>query len=102
MELIIFSLVALSAGFCEELVFRGYLMRQLSAMTKSRTAGLLLQSVVFGLGHGYQGVARMAIIAVEGCMLGLLARWRRSLRPGMIAHGLQDMIAGIAMFAMTR
>ena len=101
-ELIVFCLVALSAGFCEELVFRGYFLRQFSAITKNKTTGLLLQSVVFGLGHGYQGLARMMIIAVEGCLLGILAHWRRSLRPGMIAHGLQDAIAGIVSFGMTK
>jgi membrane protease YdiL (CAAX protease family) len=101
-ELAVFCLVALSAGFCEELIFRGYLLRQLSAVTRSRTAGLLLQSIAFGLGHGYQGLARMAIIAVEGCMFGLLARWRQSLRPGMMAHALQDAIAGIAFFGMMK
>jgi hypothetical protein len=35
------------------------------------------------------------IIAVYGCMFGALALWRRSLRPGIIAHFLQDSISGI-------
>lgn len=102
LELSIFFLLSLSAGFCEELVFRGYLMKQLSAATRSETAGLVLQSIVFGLGHGYQGVARMVIIAGEGLLFGLLARWRKSLRPGMMAHALQDTIAGITAFALVK
>lgn len=99
-ELTVFCLLALSAGFCEEVVFRGYLLKQLSAATRSTTGGLVLQSIVFGLGHGYQGVTRMAIITVEGCLFGLLARWRQSLRPGMMAHALQDTLAGIVAFAL--
>jgi membrane protease YdiL (CAAX protease family) len=35
----------------------------------------------------------MCIIAVYGFMFGWLARWRKSLRPGMIAHTLQDSVA---------
>src|SRR5262249_40735517 len=46
-----------SAGFCEELVFRGYLQRQFHALTGSALWALALQAVVFGLSHGYQGLA---------------------------------------------
>jgi uncharacterized protein len=37
----------------------------------------------------------MLLIAVYGTTFGLLAIWRRSLRPGMLAHFLQDAIGGI-------
>jgi membrane protease YdiL (CAAX protease family) len=37
----------------------------------------------------------MLIIAVLGCMMGWLAQWRQSLRPGMLSHFLQDAIGGI-------
>ena len=37
----------------------------------------------------------MFIIAVYGCLFGLLAEWRRSLRPGMMAHFLQDSVLGL-------
>jgi hypothetical protein len=32
----------------------------------------------------------MVVITVFGCLFGLLAQWRQSLRPGMIGHFLQD------------
>jgi hypothetical protein len=37
----------------------------------------------------------MLVIAVYGCLFGLLALWRRSLRPGMMTHALQDGLAGL-------
>jgi membrane protease YdiL (CAAX protease family) len=37
----------------------------------------------------------MLLIAVFGILFGLLAYWRRSLRPGMVAHFVQDGIAGV-------
>jgi membrane protease YdiL (CAAX protease family) len=96
-ELAVFMVMALSAGFCEELVFRGYLMRQLSAWTGSRTAGLLLQGVLFGLAHAYYRWVMVAI-TVLAWLLGLLARWRRSLLPGMLFHAVQDSLGGVIAF----
>jgi CAAX protease family protein len=94
-EILFYLQLTLTAGICEEIIFRGYLYRQFSAITGSLTAGLLLQGIVFGAAHGYQGPKYMVIIAVYGCLFGLLAQWRRSLRPGMMAHFLQDGIMGL-------
>lgn len=95
-DIIFYLLLCATAGFCEEVIFRGYLQKQFSAWTGSATAGLLVQAVVFGAGHGYQGPRLMAVITIFGCLFGLLAQWRRSLRPGMIAHFLQDSSALLA------
>ena len=94
-EIVFFLLLALTAGFCEELIFRGYLQRQFAALTGSVAGGMILQGIAFGLGHGYQGWKLMLIITIFGIMFGLLANWRRSLRPGMLAHFLQDGVGGV-------
>lgn len=96
-ELVVWLGLSATGGFCEELIFRGYLTRQFSAWTGSRAFGLVLQAVAFGLGHGYYGKAMLAIM-VEGWLLGLLAYWRKSLRPGILAHGLQDTLGGVLGF----
>jgi membrane protease YdiL (CAAX protease family) len=93
----IFLLLALTAGICEETIFRGYLQRQFMAWTRNAAAGIVLQGVVFGAAHAYQGLNQVIIIAVYGCMFGLLALWRKSLRPGMIAHFAQDAIGGLVL-----
>jgi uncharacterized protein len=84
-------------GFCEEIIFRGYLTQQFSAWTGSVRLAIFLQGVIFGLGHGFYGTAMFAIM-VHGWLLGMLAYWRKSLLPGMLAHGLQDSIGGIIAF----
>lgn len=89
--------LAASAGFSEELIFRGYLTRQFSAWTGSARIGLVLQGIVFGLAHGYYGKAMIAVM-VQGWLLGLLAYWRKSLRPGMLAHWLQDTLGNVVGF----
>ena len=94
-EVVFFLATSLTAGFCEELIYRGYLQRQFTALTHAATGGILLQAIVFALSHGYQGWKYVLLITVLAAMLGLLAHWRKSLRPGMIAHALQDGISGI-------
>jgi CAAX protease family protein len=89
--------VALSAGFCEELAFRGYLQRQFRAIAGSATLAVLLQGIIFGVGHLYEGPQAVARITVYGVLYGLLAAWRRSLRPGMIAYAWSD-ISGVIIF----
>ncbi len=96
-ELVVFLALTASAGFGEELLFRGYLTRQFGAWTGSRVFALVLQGVVFGLAHGYY-FKTMALIVVHGWLLGLLAYWRKSLRPGMLAHVLQDGVGGVVAF----
>jgi membrane protease YdiL (CAAX protease family) len=93
-EIFVWILVSVSAGICEEFVYRGYLQRQFAAMTRSVTAALVLQAIVFGVSHGYQGWKQVVIISVLGALFGLLAEWRRSLVPGMAAHAWADIYSG--------
>jgi uncharacterized protein len=95
LECAAFLLLSLTAGICEELIFRGYLQRQFTAWTRNAAAGIVLQGIVFGVSHAYQGPALVFVISVYGCMFGLLAWWRKSLRPGMAAHFIQDAVGGL-------
>jgi uncharacterized protein len=90
--------VAATASFCEELIFRGYLTRQFRAWTGSPAFAIVVQGVAFGLIHGYYDYKTIVVIMVEGCLLGLIAHWRKSLRPGMRAHGLEDVLGGLVGF----
>ena len=94
-DLALWVALSLSAGFAEELVFRGYLFTQFRALTRSTGLALIMQSVLFGVSHGYQGVRACATISVYGLLFGALALMNRSLRPGMIAHAWTDIAAGL-------
>lgn len=91
----IWMLLAVSAGFCEEVVFRGYFQRQFHAMTGSAAAAVLLQALVFGVGHFYEGSWAVAKIIMFGVLFGILAWWRKTLRPGILAHAWADVFAVI-------
>jgi membrane protease YdiL (CAAX protease family) len=94
-EILLWVAVSVSAGICEEVAFRGYFQRQFEAFTGSKWISLFLQAVLFGISHGYQGVQACVKIAIFGALFGLLALWRGSLRPGIIAHAGSDILSGI-------
>jgi membrane protease YdiL (CAAX protease family) len=97
-ESVLWVFVSVIAGACEEIVFRGYLQRQLAALTGSMTAGILLQAVAFGLSHGYQGRASMAITGLYGLVLGIVAWWRGNVRASALAHAATDIVGGLTRF----
>jgi membrane protease YdiL (CAAX protease family) len=77
---------ALTAGLCEELVYRGYLLKQFRTMTDSPLAAIVLQALVYGLAHLVLPVQMVISVGLLGVLLGVLAVWQRSLVPGMILH----------------
>lgn len=96
-ELAVWFCLSTTAGFCEEVLFRGYLQLQFAAMTNSMLLGAILSALVFGASHGYEGVSRMVLIGIFGLLFGLLAWWRKSLRPGMMAHAWHDALSGAVL-----
>ena len=89
------ALFPLTAGFCEEAIFRGYLQKQFHALTGSAAIAVLAQAILFGIAHGYQGLKNVIVITVLGLLYGLLALARGILRPGMIAHVWSDVYGGL-------
>lgn len=101
-ELSLFLMLAVAAGLIEEIVFRGYLQRQIGLLARNAWIGIVASAAVFGLGHAYQGWRNMIVIGIYGSLFGILAYIRKSLRPGMMAHAVQDSYSGIALFFFTR
>ena len=98
LEIPVWIAVSLSAGFCEELIFRGYLQRQFTALTGRIWLGILLQGIVFGLIHP-RGWRAVLVISLLGLLYGTLAAWRKNLRPGILCHGWSDLWEGWLKFA---
>lgn len=97
LEMVLWVLLSLTAGICEETIFRGYLQRQFIGWTRNATVGVIISAAIFGACHIYQGGKQTIVIAIYGAMFGALAVLRRSLKPGMMAHAFQDTAAGIAI-----
>ena len=94
-ERLTWVLVASMVGFCEEVVYRGYLQVQFSAFTRSALFGTVLQAALFGLAHLEQGAGAALKIAVYGLVLGALARRRGSLLPAIACHIGIDLASGL-------
>lgn len=100
LELVVWIALSISAGICEELIFRGYLQQQLAALTRRVWIGAALSAIIFGLAHGYQGASGVLLITLYGAFFSILALRRRSLRAGMFAHAWQDASSGIILFLL--
>jgi uncharacterized protein len=100
-EMVLWVCLSVTAGFCEEFIFRGYLQRQFLALTGRPELAVAFQALIFGAAHLYQGWRGAVAITVYGALFGALAAWRKSLRPGMMQHAAQDTFSGlIGSFAM--
>jgi membrane protease YdiL (CAAX protease family) len=93
LEWFLWIALSITAGICEEAVYRGYLQRQFIGVTHRVLAGILISGAAFGIAHAYQGLQRALVIGAAACLSGLFAHWRGTVRPGMFAHTLQDAIA---------
>lgn len=101
-EMALWVALSLTAGFCEEVIYRGLLLRQFASLGSNVYVGVIAQAALFGASHGYQGGRRMVLIGVFGALFGSLVAWRKSLRPGMLVHAWQDTLAGAAIFLLSK
>jgi hypothetical protein len=101
-EIVIWIATSITAGICEEMVFRGYLQKQIRALSGSVVVGVLGQGLVFGLMHAYQGWKNTVVIIVLGVLYGALAAWRRNLGANIVAHAWGDVWEGWLKFVVWR
>jgi membrane protease YdiL (CAAX protease family) len=99
-EMMLFLMLSISAGVCEEFVFRGYLQQQFGRAGRRIWVGVVLSAIVFGGAHLYEGIAGVVLIAAYGAMFGVLTILRRGLRTGMIAHAWHDSFSGAALMLL--
>jgi hypothetical protein len=88
-------LVSLSAGVCEEILYRGfvthYFAGSLSATISLGTVGAwLAASLFFGLAHAYQGTAGVIRSTLGGLVLGSIAILSGGLLLPIVLHFLFD------------
>jgi membrane protease YdiL (CAAX protease family) len=97
-ERLVWVVVSVSVGLAEEVIYRGYLQTQLAAFTGRTEVAMVLQAALFGLAHADQGTSAMMRMALYGLGFGALARFRRSLLPGILCHVWTDLASGLGSF----
>ena len=97
------AIVWIFAGFGEEIGYRGYLLPRAAELgNRSKPAyilAMLYVAVLFGLAHFYKGPAGVMDSTYSGLVLGgfyLLSG--RNLWAAILAHGLVDTAAVVAIF----
>lgn len=94
-----------SAGFGEEVLYRGFLMDRLERLPGLRGRPwlvLVIQALLFGLPHAYQGMGGMVVTAMVGLLLG----WIRNRNGGnlwaaIFAHAAVDTVMMSLAYANT-
>jgi membrane protease YdiL (CAAX protease family) len=92
-ELRLFTGLSITAGICEELLFRGYLIWYLTAFV-GFPAACVLSGVLFGLGHLYQGLRQAVKIIFLGLVFVAFYVGSGSLWIPMALHALLDAAQG--------
>ena len=95
-ELLPFLALAITAGLCEEFLYRGFAMAVLARMGSPVWMAVLISSILFGLAHLYQGRGGFVGTMLMGGVLGSGRIAFGSLVPVIFWHGAVDVVAGVA------
>jgi membrane protease YdiL (CAAX protease family) len=89
----LFTVVGLTAGLCEEWLYRGFLLAVVAALLGGAPTPVLVAvaGVAFGLAHAYQGVAGVLTTGVLGAVLAALYLGTGSLLLPVVLHALVDL-----------
>jgi len=91
--------VAITAGLCEEFIYRGFLVWAFQPWLGLWGAALA-STVSFGFAHAYQGRSGAIRAGALGAVFAVLAIAMGSVVPGMVLHALLDLISGEASYAI--
>ena len=96
-----FIAISFSAGFCEELLYRGFLFLWLEPFVGLWPAALI-SSLAFGLAHAYQGFMGILKTALVGAVMMFLVWLSGSLWPAIILHTVIDLGSGRLFLFLSR
>ena len=92
-----------SAGFGEEIIWRGFIMTQISRLFGAGktgwTIGLFTSAILFGLVHAYQGITGILMTSITGIIFGLVfLNSKQNLWASILAHAFTDSLAFILIY----
>ena len=85
-DAMVFGVVAMIAGGVREEVQRGFILHRFDQYLGGGAVGLVLFSVLFGLGHIYEGYDVAIVTGVLGAIWGFVYLLRRSIVAPMVSH----------------
>jgi membrane protease YdiL (CAAX protease family) len=101
-ELGAFYGLSVSAGFTEEMAYRGVLFVLLHALTGSFVLAALLGGAAFGAGHLVQGLKAAGVATLVGIRDHVVVWLTGTLWIAIVVHIVHDMVAGTLLGARLR
>ncbi|MGC2526441.1 MAG: type II CAAX endopeptidase family protein [Candidatus Acidiferrum sp.] len=95
-ELLPFLALALTAGLCEEFLYRGFAMAALTRAGLPVWTVVLFSSILFAMAHLYQGRGGIVSTLVIGTVFGTARIAYDGLAPVILWHSAVDAVAGVA------
>jgi membrane protease YdiL (CAAX protease family) len=95
-EFLPYLVLAVTAGVCEEFLYRGFVMAVLARTGFALWSTVLISSILFGLAHLYQGKSGFVSTLFVGVVFAVARIAYHSLVPVMLWHATVDIVAGIA------
>jgi len=90
---IVATLMIIIVAFTEETIFRGYLILRIKSITGSSFMAVVISTIIFSIGHGYEGLAGVIIVGIMGASFAVIYMWRKSLIAPIVMHFMQDFVA---------
>ena len=89
----LFTVVGVTAGVCEEWLYRGFFLAVVAALAGGPPTGVLVlvAAVAFGLAHAYQGVAGIVTTGVLGGVMAAVYLQTGSLLLPVLLHAVIDL-----------
>jgi membrane protease YdiL (CAAX protease family) len=94
------TLAVVRAGISEEVLYRGYAIERLQAITGSKWVAAGVSLVLFAGFHFRQGWAGMLLALVLGAVLTAFYLWKRDLLANMVGHFLVDFIPNVLLVGL--
>lgn len=86
--------VSATAGFCEEVIFRGYILTRLSLLFRNQYVPVVISGVLFSAMHyKYHSVREFLFTFLFAMITGLHYNRYRNIKPLIIVHFLVDWVA---------
>ena len=88
-------LTVMRAGIAEEVLYRGFAIERLQALTGNRRVAAGVPLILFAAFHYRQGLAGIGIAFLLGAILTVFYLWKRDLLANIFGHFLTDFIPNV-------
>jgi membrane protease YdiL (CAAX protease family) len=97
----VFIAVAITAGICEEVLYRGYLLWYLDSLAP-RGVAIVAAVVIFGVAHAYQGMRGIFGTGLAGAVAMAVYVLTGSLLAPIVLHATVDLVNGLTIYRVLR